>query len=343
MTELRFFVFTCRDPSVDFRLPLVRALRRDFETWYIFLRRSPVVAGPHDHEAPIQMSIFRLLAFLWSQRNDGKMPVYFNSTNTLYPYLMALLRLISPRGVWCLDLHDDLLYRYTGLRRIRAWLAIQVMRLLSDVSLHAAPTLKELFPTSQHLGNASEMTPIQRSAVCDRKVLIMGSIDRRFDFGLLTRVAQLCPQMTFDIYGQSASSVRARLDELVSGHENVRYYGAYVMRDLPDILARYSVTFAPYVQGVRQTHYIDPLRFYDCLNSGMEVTTTDIPAAHVLEHALHVVRSEQEFAALFTESGSLKIGKQPHYTMVTWQQRAERLAHIVRRLSRARRSRCRCK
>ena len=44
--RFRFFVFTCRDPKSDFRLPLVDALRHHYETYYIWLRRRPIVSGP---------------------------------------------------------------------------------------------------------------------------------------------------------------------------------------------------------------------------------------------------------------------------------------------------------
>ena len=51
---------------------------------------------------------------------------------------------------------------------------------------------------------------------------------------------------------------------------------------LPELLARTPVMFAPYKMGSKLTRYIDPLRYYHCLNSGMEVVSTDIPQAHML-------------------------------------------------------------
>jgi hypothetical protein len=337
LTPLRFFVFTCRDPRNDFRLPLVEALGRDFETWYIWLKRSPVVTGSRESDIPVQMSLFRLLAFMWKQKKDGKIPVYFNSTNALYPGVTALLRLISRRGVWCFDMHDDLLYHYKGVKRLREWIAIQILNFFSDVTVHAAATLSELFAKSQHLGNASQIRALDRSTPSNGKVLILASIDERFDFDLVSRVAQRCPEFTFDVYGQVLSFARARFDKLVEERRNIRYVGSYGIVDLPDILSRYTVTFAPYVTGIRQTRYIDPLRFYHCLNSGMEVITTDIPQARYLKHALHIVHGEEEFRAMFTGAGNLKLRKQPFYTPITWEQRADRLVQIVRRLPRIQR------
>ncbi len=339
MSEFRFFVFTCRDPGVDFRVALVDALRHDSDVWVIRLKRVPVVAGPRGAEPARRMSFFRLLAFLRQQPNDGKIPVYFNSTNTIYPYVTALLRLLSPRGVWCLDMHDDLLYPHEGVRRIRRRLAIWTMCRFSDLLVVAAPNLRELFPRAEHLGNAGAIEVMPRAGVDPKHVLIIASIDRRFDFDLLGRISRACPQLVFDIHGQAAGSVRAQLDALLAAHANVRYHGAYVMADLPGILARYAVSFAPYLQGVRQTRYLDPLRFYHCLNSGMEVITTDIPAAHAHENALHIIHDEREFAALFAASGALKHRKQPNHETVTWPQRADRLVGLVRGLPRRYRTR----
>ncbi len=330
MSEFRFFVFTCRKPEVDFRLGLVAALRADFEVWYIQLKKIPIVTGPHAHDTARSMPFIRLLGLLRKQARDGKIPVYFNSTNTIYPYVTALLRLAAPRGVWCLDMHDDLQYPHEGVRRVRRWLAIRVMYRCSDLTLIAAPNLTELFPGAKHLGNAAEVGLLPRPGVDRRDILILSSIDRRFDFELVSRILAVCPQLRFQIHGQVAASVRAQLEELVAAHANVRYHGPYTSVDLPGLLARYAVSFAPYVQAARQTRYLDPLRFHHCLNSGMEVISTDIPAAHWHGNALHIIHDEREFAALFTGSGELRNSRQGNHAAVTWSQRAGRLIDILR-------------
>jgi hypothetical protein len=334
LTPFRFFIFSCRDPRSDFRVPLVRALRQDFETWYILLKRRPVVSGPRESDAPREMSLIRFLAFMRAQKPNGKIHIYFNSTNTAYPLMTGVLRLICARGIWCLDMHDDLMYHHKGVRRLRDWIAIRILRLVSDVTIHAAPTLKELFADSQHLGNASEMTFLRRPRFRAGKVLILASVDDRFDFELVSRIARRCPNLEFDVYGQILPFVRKPFQQLIAANSNIRHFGSYVVAELPTILARYSVTLAPYLTGARQTRYIDPLRFYHCLNSGMEVVTTNIPQAECLNHAVHIIDSDNDFAALFTESGSLRVFKQPSYKPINWAQRAHRLIEIVRSLPR---------
>src|SRR5436190_5748015 len=86
--RFRFFVLTCRDARTDFRLPLVAALREHYETYYIWLRRRPIMAGPSNKDLPVEMSFLRFLAFL--RRSEGqydRVNVWFNSTNAAFPYI----------------------------------------------------------------------------------------------------------------------------------------------------------------------------------------------------------------------------------------------------------------
>ena len=65
--NFRFLVFTCRDPSSDFRRPLVEALRAHYETWYIWLKRRPLISGPTEGGTTVEMSLPGLLRFIWAR------------------------------------------------------------------------------------------------------------------------------------------------------------------------------------------------------------------------------------------------------------------------------------
>jgi hypothetical protein len=158
--QYRFFVLTCRDPKTDFRLPLVDALRRHYETYYIWLRRHPIVSGPGTDDTPTQVSLLGLLRFLRRVRRDDRTNVYVNSTNIYFPTTITCIRALAAPGVWCFDMHDDLRYHNTGLKRWRESQVISLQRRLSHLTVHAAPTLQELFPDSVHLGNASNIQPV---------------------------------------------------------------------------------------------------------------------------------------------------------------------------------------
>jgi hypothetical protein len=333
----RFFIYTCRDPKTDFRQPLVDALSRNFETYYIWLRRRPVVVGPSTAGVPVEMSLTAFLRFMLGFQRDELINVYFNSTNTYFPGLMALLRCVTPTGLWCFDMHDDLRYHNTGTTRWREGLIVSFLRGLSDVTVHAALTLLELFPDSRHLGNASNIGPLPDDERSDDAMLIIASFDERFDFDFVSALASACPGLKFHLYGWMRPgdlATIARVEALTRDCANVEYRGPYEMADLPAILRRYRVSVAPYLTETRITRYIDPLRFYHCLNAGLEVVSTNIPQARFMADWVHVVRDVKSCARTLAAIQAGEIAKQPDYAPITWEQRADRLVTIVRSLPR---------
>jgi hypothetical protein len=335
--RLRLFVLTCRDPKSDFRLPLADALRRDHETYYIWVRRRPVVSGPKSGDTAVELSLLAFLRFIRRFRRDDAINVYFNSTNTYFPGLSALLRLVAPAGVWCLDMHDDLRYHNKGLKRWRESLLVSLLRRLSHVTVHAAPTLQELFPDSRHLGNASNILPLARNDRPNDGVLVLASFDERFDFDFLSDLAQACPTIQFHLHGWTRPDDTPTMVQITSvnaRHANVHYHGPYKMADLPSILRAYRVSVAPYRTDTMLTHYIDPLRFYHCLNAGLEVVSTDIPQARYMRDWVHVVADVADCADRLAAIRSGELAKQPAYSPITWQQRADTLVEILRRLPR---------
>jgi hypothetical protein len=335
--RFRFFVLTCRDPKTDFRLPLVNALRNDYETYYIWLRRRPLVSGPNTGDAAREMSLAGFLRFIRRFRRDDKINVYFNSTNTYFPGLTGLLRGLATAGIWCLDMHDDLRYHNKGFKRWREEKFISVLRRLSHVTVHAAPTLQELFPDSYHLGNASNILPLPRDNRRNADVLIIASFDERFDFDFLSELARVCPTIQFHMHGwvrPDDTPTRVQVTAIDARHANVHYHGPYKMDDLPAILSRYQVSVAPYRSNTPLTHYIDPLRFYHCLNAGLEVVSTDIPQSRYMRDWVHVVSDVAACADTLAAIQSGALAKQPAYSPITWESRADRLVEIMRSLPR---------
>jgi hypothetical protein len=335
-TDFRFFVFTCRDPRSDFRLPLVEALRGRYETHYIWLKRRPVITKPDAVQSPVEMSLLAFLRFARRIRADKRVNIYFNSTNSSFPGLTLLLQWLMRPGVWCLDMHDDLRYHYAGLRRVREKLAIAVLRASADVIVHAAPTLVELFPRSHRLGNASHLMPISHD-VGLQNVLVLASFDERFDVDFLSQVAALCPATEFHLHGWTRRDdpiTPKLISDLVTQRPNVHYHGPYTLDDLPRILSAYRVSIAPYRTNSILTRYIDPLRFYHCLNAGLEVLSTDVPQARFMQDAIHVVQDPADCARTLSAIQQGRLAKQPSYSPVTWTQRMNRLIAILKALPR---------
>ena len=333
----RFFVFTCRDPRTDFRLPLVDALRRHYETTYIWLRRRPIVSGPNPADPAIEMSLRNFLRYIRGIRSDHTTNIYFNSTNTYFPGLSTVLRVAAAAGVWCLDMHDDLRYHNQGINRWREELIISLLRRLSHVTVHAAPTLQQLFPDSRHLGNASNIRPLPRDRNQGDSVLIIASFDERLDFNFLSELARMTPGIHYHLHGWTRpgdSVTKVQMSAVVAKHDNIHYHGPYEMDDLPAILSEYRVTVAPYRTDTEITQYIDPLRFYHCLNAGVEVVSTDIPQARYMRNYVHVVADPAACADAIASIQSGSLAKQPTYSPITWEQRADRLVEILGTLPR---------
>jgi hypothetical protein len=331
--RFRFFVLTCRDPRSDFRLPLVDALRRHYETYYIWLRRHPIVSGPDANETPTQMSVLGLVRFLRRVRRDKATNVYFNSTNTYFPVTITGLRTLAAPGLWCFDMHDDLRYHNTGLKRWRESRVISMQRRMSHLTVHAAPTLQELFPDSIHLGNASNVLPIPTTRPAGNDMLIIASFDERFDFDFISDLALACPKLRFHLHGWTRPNdiaTQTQIQALTARHANIQYHGPYTMAELPAILECYRISVAPYRTGTDLTRYIDPLRFYHCLNAGLEVVSTDIPQARFMAKHVHVVSDVMTCAKTLTAIQTGEVAKQPAYTPITWEQRADHLVEIIR-------------
>ena len=331
-------LLTCRDRPVDFRAPLADELAAlGNEIYYVFLKRRPAVTGPGESAAQ-EMSFPSFVAFMIRLCRRSKSTLIFNSTNLAFPFVSAGLRALCG-GLWCFDMHDDLLYDYTGWHRARSRIGLWVVENSSHLIVHGAPTLGELFPGSHHLGNASVLQPIYRERPDFSRVLIIASLDERFDFRLVASVAAMLPGKRFELFGRISRNdpaIAANLHALLAANPNIEYFGPYTDSDLPSLLARNPVMFAPYKMGSNLTRYIDPLRYYHCLNSGMEVVSTDIPQAHVLAEHLHIAKSAEEVCerleAIARDPRRRRNSTQTA-NLHNWRRRAERLLHIVSQIS----------
>jgi hypothetical protein len=124
------------------------------------------------------------------------------------------------------------------------------------------------------------------------------------------------------------------LTTLAARNGNIQYHGPYCMADLPGILSRYRISIAPYRMDTILTRYIDPLRFYHCLNAGLEVISTDIPHARYMADWVHVVSDVESCAETLAAVQAGQLVKPQHYAPITWDQRADRLVAILRDLPR---------
>ncbi|WP_420143850.1 hypothetical protein [Sphingobium sp.] len=296
---LDIVILTCRPPRNDFRRHLAVELSAlGHRVHYIFLKRRPdwtdMASGRIEN-----MSLPGLFARFRRHVRTHPHAVILNSTNLAFPVITPLLRLTGG-GFWCFDMHDDLLYASRGWRRRRGAIGQALMLSQSDMIVHAADTLKRLFPRSIHLGNGSHLTPLPKRRVSPNDILILASIDHRFDFDFVHAAAAACPDRRFHVHGwvsQGDAAIQAQLDRLIAGNPNISYHGPYSDDDLPGLLSDYIVAFAPYRTHCVTTEFIDPLRFYHCLASNVALVSTPIPQALALGEQIELVDTPDGLAA----------------------------------------------
>ncbi len=324
---LEIVLLTVRPRDTDFRYHLARELHAlGHHVRYVFLKRHPELEDLSSGERRT-MSLPELVRWFAGFRRQRVRPVVFNSTNLAFPGLCALLRAVSGTR-WVFDMHDDLLYEDRGLSRARKIARQRLLLATSDVVVHAAPALQQLFPQSQHIGNGSSLQPLPKVRRDPRAVLVLASLDRRFDFDLMRAVATRLPGHRFDIYGRvtlNDPAVAAMLDALLAAAPNIAYHQAYSDPELPGILARYLVAFAPYKVGIRFTDYIEPLRFHHCLASDTGLVSTAIPQALRMADHIELVRDADEAEAAFARAAERGGGGAR-----SWREVAERLVAIIR-------------
>ena len=325
---LNFIILTCRPKDFDFRYHLAFELNAlGNAVTYIFLKRRPLILDMATGKS-VEMTMFRFLVWFGRLRTRSPDTLVFNSTNLAFPFLNALLRTISGTR-WILDMHDDLLYSFQGVARWRAACAQRFILSQSDLVVHAAPTLKRLFPRSHHIGNGSSLQALPKTREDQHRVLVMASLDRRFDFDLMAAAAATLPRHSFDIYGrisQGDADIRAHLSALTTKNPNVTYHGPYSDLDLPGLMARYIVAFAPYRVGIRITEFIDPLRFYHCLASNTGLVSTAIPQAVAMQDRIVIMTDITQLEAALDRAIQERSGE-----TTSWYAVAEKLMAVVAR------------
>lgn len=133
----------------------------------------------------------------------------------------------------------------------------------------------------------------------------VGHISERIDISLLEAVAEAGVSLL--LVGPAAlTSSLAGFEALVT-RPNVQWVGPQPFPELPRYLAAMSVGLTPYaLSAFNQSSY--PLKTIEYLAAGLEVISSDLPAARSLPAGLvHLASSADDFARLATEL----VGQQP--------------------------------
>lgn len=315
----------------DFRFALAEALdSMNFDVTYVYFQKKSVVYEVGVRRR-VTMTQKQFHQHMRRRFRSEKRLIVFNSTD-LYALRRSLLLRLKIGGIWCFDVHDDLLYEMNGWERLKARVRQRLIVAASHIQVCAAPSLIELIPSARHLGNASNVSRIARRDIDWNKILVMSSIDKRFDFVFLRSTAERLSSMHFCIYGYIGDEpARRAVAQMTEACPNITYQGPYQNSDIQKIISNFSVMLAPYALNPL-TRYIDPLRFYHGLRSGMELVSTPIPAVHTMSGLVHVVDSPDACAETLSNIANdsrcrLNVPGRP--SLPSWSDKAEDLIRIL--------------
>jgi hypothetical protein len=328
----RFYVFSTRSYERDFRRFLAEALRRQgHEVHHVHIGRTTRVVDAAGGSAAFEgaAGFLRLIRRLRAHAACADEPVFIDSTGPYTPARSLALRALLGPGLWCYDIFDDMSYDYRGWLRIRTRLAIALLSRLSGIQLTLSGETLRLFPRAVHLDNAAHTGRIERKNPNDRDLVLLSSIDERFDAEFVRRLAALVPDRRIFLHGRSASA--PALAALLRERPNIVYRGEFRYDDVGAILAPFAVALAPYAIN-RLTEFINPDKYYYFLNSGMEVISTDIPQARRMRDRIHIAHAAADVPAIMDrlrdDRGFRKNAAGP---VIGWDQRAGELLEIISR------------
>ena len=232
---------------------------------------------------------------------------------------------------WIYDVYDDLLYSAAGEERIRRLLADAVWRCRCEHSIILDPELRSRYATAYHLDNASHVGLLPSVATVDaRKMVYIGSIDRRVDFRWLDALA--ANDVTIDIFGSvhavNAAETQQELDALIQRRPNISLHGQYENDDLPAILGQFRTGLLPYRVGHPMTDHVNPDKLHHYLSAGLEVVASPIPAARRLKRYLHLMTTDGDWATLLSDLPSGRQNDWPREAY-TWDRRWAELVNLV--------------
>ncbi len=233
---------------------------------------------------------------------------------------------------WVYDVYDDFLYNTKGDDRVRRLLADAVWRCRCEHSIILDPGLRGRYPSAVRLDNASHLELLRSAATADpRRMVYIGSIDRRVDFEWLDALA--VNNVAIDIFGSvhtvAAAETQQKLDALIERRRNVSFHGPYDNDDLPAILAQFGVGLLPYRVGHPMTDHVNPDKLHHYLNAGLAVVASPIPAARRLGRYIHVMATGGDWASLLSELGTSRLQESWPRESNTWDRRWAELVELV--------------
>ena len=132
------------------------------------------------------------------------------------------------------------------------------------------------FPSSidfAHFSSARkpQPDPSDQRALSNPRIGFSGVIDERFDYKLLTELAERRPEWQFVLLGPIVKIDRA----LLPSKPNVHYLGMKAYKELPTYFSNWDVAILPFALN-ESTKFISPTKTPEYLAAGLPVVSTPI-------------------------------------------------------------------
>ncbi len=169
--------------------------------------------------------------------------------------------------------------------------------------------------------------------------MVMGTLDSRIDFSLLRNIATIRPDWQLVLIGQLKEPSQGALSFLRL--PNVHNLGQQPFASLPSLLRGANVGLIPY-RITEMTRYINPLKAYEYLASGIPVISTELPELSPLEKWIRIVKvNHQDYemqaqrfveeieAALHEETPQLRNERRQFVRDYDWDVRVSGMLEVI--------------
>ncbi len=199
----------------------------------------------------------------------------------------------------------------------------------------------EVIPSAadvEHFQRKVEIHPMM-VAIPEPRLVVMGTLDSRIDFELLRYIASSRPDWHLVLIGQLKKTPKSALS--IIQLPNVHYLGHQLFEILPSLLRGANVGLIPY-RITEMTRYINPLKAYEYLASGIPVISTELPELYPLEKWIRIVKvyhpgyemHAQRFideidAALHEETSQLRNERRQFVRTYDWDMRVSHMLEVI--------------
>ncbi len=258
------------------RLPFIRILNQKIWMWWLWLQFK--LKKPHQ----------KIWLWLFSPE-DWFLPSTFQGVPSLYD---------------CVDDHAQLDPEVTNRLKKQELILIKTVSLFFTNS-HILATLhaKTRQPNAivvQGFDTALWPKKTTISTVIPKTMLLMGSLDERVDWSLLTWLMQKLPSHTLNLAGPIASAVSKKAQKLLN-LPNAHYHGSLERKALHTLLIQAQLCLIPYNIDLAAAKHSFPMKVLEFFAHGKLVIASNITELHRYAPYVEIAKTQTEWLRLIQD------------------------------------------